>query len=134
MSSTTRLALSPIACVFTWKPCLIATSAVPSMSSGVSSVSPWLSGRSTYGSSSHAPCEPSAPSIWRRQIDGALGSHGAWLLEPYVDLPESHGLTLETPEDIEGTAEVAIKHGFQVNTHAIGDRANRVVLDIYERV
>jgi hypothetical protein len=70
----------------------------------------------------------------KRQIDGALGSHGAWLLEPYVDLPESHGLTLETPEDIEGTAEVAIKHGFQVNTHAIGDRANRVVLDIYERV
>ena len=70
----------------------------------------------------------------KRQIDGALGSHGAWLLEPYIDLPESHGLTLETPEDIEGTAEVAIKHGFQVNTHAIGDRANRVVLDIYERV
>ena len=69
----------------------------------------------------------------KRQIDGALGSHGAWLLEPYVDLPESRGLTLETPEDIEGTATVAIKHGFQVNTHAIGDRANRVVLDIYER-
>ncbi|MDF2771754.1 MAG: Amidohydrolase 3 [Geminicoccaceae bacterium] len=70
----------------------------------------------------------------KRQIDGALGSHGAWLLEPYIDLPESHGLTLETPEDIEGTANVAIKHGFQVNTHAIGDRANRVVLDIYEKV
>ena len=70
----------------------------------------------------------------KRQIDGALGSHGAWLLEPYIDLPESHGLTLETPEDIEGTARVAIKHGFQVNTHAIGDRANRVVLDIYDRV
>jgi predicted amidohydrolase YtcJ len=69
----------------------------------------------------------------KRQIDGALGSHGAWLLEPYLDLPESHGLTLETPEDIEGTATVAIKHGFQVNTHAIGDRANREVLDIYER-
>jgi predicted amidohydrolase YtcJ len=70
----------------------------------------------------------------KRQIDGALGSHGAWLLEPYIDLPESHGLTLETVKDVEGTAEVAIKHGFQVNTHAIGDRANREVLDIYERV
>ena len=70
----------------------------------------------------------------KRQIDGALGSHGAWLLEPYLDLPESRGLTLESPEDIEGTANVAIEHGFQVNTHAIGDRANRVVLDIYERV
>jgi predicted amidohydrolase YtcJ len=70
----------------------------------------------------------------KRQIDGALGSHGAWLLEPYIDLPESRGLTLETPADVEGTANVAIKHGFQVNTHAIGDRANREVLDIYERV
>ncbi|MGH7506308.1 MAG: amidohydrolase, partial [Longimicrobiales bacterium] len=70
----------------------------------------------------------------KRQIDGALGSHGAWLLEPYEDLPTSAGLNLEDPADIEGTARVAIKHGFQVNTHAIGDRANREVLDIYQRV
>lgn len=69
----------------------------------------------------------------KRQIDGALGSHGAWLLESYVD-HEGPGLTLEDPKDVEGTAEIAIKHGFQVNTHAIGDRANREVLDIYERV
>ena len=70
----------------------------------------------------------------KRQIDGALGAHGAWLLEPYLDLPETTGLVLETVEDITGTAEVAVKHGFQVNTHAIGDRANREVLDIYEDV
>ncbi len=70
----------------------------------------------------------------KRQIDGALGSHGAWLLEPYEDMTESVGLVLETVEDITGTAHVAIKHGFQVNTHAIGDRANREVLDIYESV
>jgi hypothetical protein len=70
----------------------------------------------------------------KRQIDGALGAHGAWLLEPYLDMPASAGLTLEEPADIEGTARVAIKHGFQVNTHAIGDRANREVLDIYQRV
>ena len=70
----------------------------------------------------------------KRQIDGALGSHGAWLLEPYEDMPTSEGLVLETVEDITGTAHVAIKHGFQVNTHAIGDRANREVLDIYEAV
>lgn len=69
----------------------------------------------------------------KRQIDGALGSHGAWLFEPYVDLPRSTGLVLESPEDINGTADVAIKHGFQVNTHAIGDRANYEVLNIYER-
>jgi len=70
----------------------------------------------------------------KRQIDGALGAHGAWLLEPYVDLPETSGLVLETVKDITGTAEVAVKHGFQVNTHAIGDRANRETLDIYEKV
>ncbi|MGB5352288.1 MAG: amidohydrolase [Woeseia sp.] len=70
----------------------------------------------------------------KRQIDGALGAHGAWLLEPYVDLPSTAGLVLEPVEDIEGTARVAVKHGFQVNTHAIGDRANRETLDIYERI
>lgn len=69
----------------------------------------------------------------KRQIDGALGPRGAWLLEPYDDLHTSSGLALESPADIEETARVAIKHGFQVNTHAIGDRANREVLDIYER-
>ncbi|MEQ8207642.1 MAG: amidohydrolase, partial [Woeseia sp.] len=70
----------------------------------------------------------------KRQIDGALGAHGAWLLEPYVDLPDTAGLVLEPVADIEGTARVAVKHGFQVNTHAIGDRANRETLDIYERI
>ena len=68
----------------------------------------------------------------KRQIDGALGPHGAWLLEPYQDL-DSTGLNLETVEEIEGTAAIAIEQGFQVNTHAIGDRANREVLDLYQR-
>ncbi len=70
----------------------------------------------------------------KRQIDGALGAHGAWLLEPYEDLPTSTGLVLEPLEEIERTAEIAIEQGFQVNTHAIGDRGNRETLDIYERV
>ncbi|MEJ2205962.1 MAG: amidohydrolase [Gemmatimonadota bacterium] len=69
----------------------------------------------------------------KRQIDGALGSHGAWLLEPYADMPGSTGLAVEDPADIEETARLAAELGFQVNTHAIGDRANREVLDIYER-
>jgi predicted amidohydrolase YtcJ len=70
----------------------------------------------------------------KRQIDGALGSHGAWLLEPYEDMPQSTGLVLEPVEDITRTCEIAAKHGFQVNTHAIGDRANREVLDIYQKI
>jgi predicted amidohydrolase YtcJ len=70
----------------------------------------------------------------KQQIDGALGSHGAWLLAPYVDLPSSTGLNLKPIAAFEATARVAIAHGFQVNTHAIGDRANREVLDVYERI
>ncbi len=70
----------------------------------------------------------------KKQVDGALGAHGAWLLEPYDDLPDSDGLVLETVEDIEATAELAARHGYQLNTHAIGDRAVREILDLYERV
>jgi predicted amidohydrolase YtcJ len=69
----------------------------------------------------------------KRQIDGALGAHGAWLLEPYEDMPETAGLVLEPVSEIERTAEIAVANGFQVNTHAIGTRANRETLDIYER-
>lgn len=69
----------------------------------------------------------------KRSIDGALGSHGAWLLEPYEDLPSSAGLNTAPVDDVEGTAEIAARHGFQLNVHAIGDRANREVLDLYER-
>ena len=69
----------------------------------------------------------------KRQVDGALGAHGAWLLEPYDDMPSSDGLVLEEVPDIEETARIALQHGFQLNTHAIGDRGNREVLDLYER-
>jgi predicted amidohydrolase YtcJ len=66
-------------------------------------------------------------------IDGALGPHGAWLLEPYEDMPTSRGLSLVEPASVARTAELAIANGYQFNVHAIGDRANREVLDIYER-
>jgi predicted amidohydrolase YtcJ/ABC-type nitrate/sulfonate/bicarbonate transport system substrate-binding protein len=69
----------------------------------------------------------------KRQLDGALGAHGAWMLEPYADLPQSSGLVLEPVADIEETARLAIQHSYQLNVHAIGDRANREVLDLYER-
>jgi predicted amidohydrolase YtcJ len=68
----------------------------------------------------------------KRQIDGALGSRGAWLLEPYTDSPNSSGLNTEDPADIRKTAELAIQHGYQLCVHAIGDRANREVLNIFE--
>ncbi len=68
----------------------------------------------------------------KRSIDGALGSRGAWLLEPYSDLPGSSGLNTATVEDVIQTAAIARKHGVQLCVHAIGDRANREVLDIFE--
>jgi len=69
----------------------------------------------------------------KRQVDGALGPRGAWLLAPYADKPDSPGLNTEDPADIRKTAELAIQHGFQLCVHAIGDRANRETLDIYEQ-
>jgi predicted amidohydrolase YtcJ len=68
----------------------------------------------------------------KRLIDGALGAHGAWLLEPYADLPTSTGLNTEPVEEMKATAKFAIENGFQLATHAIGDRGNRETLDIYE--
>jgi len=68
----------------------------------------------------------------KRGIDGALGAHGAWLLEPYADLPSSIGLNTGSVESIQETARLAIENGFQLCTHAIGDRANRETLNIYE--
>lgn len=65
-------------------------------------------------------------------IDGALGSRGAWLLEPYADLAGKTGLATVQPSVVQRTAELAIANGFQLNVHAIGDRANREVLNIYE--
>ena len=67
----------------------------------------------------------------KRMVDGALGSHSAWLLEPYADDASTTGLVVDTPAVISRTAEIAIARGFQLNTHAIGDRANREVLDLY---
>jgi hypothetical protein len=68
----------------------------------------------------------------KRLIDGALGAHGAWLLEPYADLPGSTGLNTESIEEMKATAKFAIENDFQLATHAIGDRGNRETLDIYE--
>jgi predicted amidohydrolase YtcJ len=65
-------------------------------------------------------------------LDGALGPHGAWLLEPYADLPSSLGLNTNPVEVAEETARIAIENGFQFCVHCIGDRANRETLNIFE--
>lgn len=64
--------------------------------------------------------------------DGALGSRGAWLLEPYSDRHETVGMPTISMDTVLKTSREALKAGFQVCSHAIGDRANREVLDRYE--
>ena len=70
----------------------------------------------------------------KRFIDGALGTRTAWMFEPYADQPDTAGLCVAEPEAIEATCRLAVEHGMQMCVHAIGDRANREVLDLYERV
>ena len=70
----------------------------------------------------------------KRHLDGALGTHGAWLLRPYEDRPDSSGLPQISIGDLRETAAIAYQNGFQLNTHAIGDRANREALSIYESI
>jgi predicted amidohydrolase YtcJ len=65
--------------------------------------------------------------------DGAMGSRGAWFLEPYSDRPGWTGLPQYTEDQLFEMDKEAVQHGFQVGTHAIGDAANRAVLNAYER-
>jgi len=70
-------------------------------------------------------------SIGEKVLDGALGTHGGWLLEPYSDMPESYGLNVVPLEEIEASARLAMQHDYQMAIQGIGDRAYRELLDIY---
>ncbi|MEZ4912000.1 MAG: amidohydrolase [Saprospiraceae bacterium] len=70
----------------------------------------------------------------KSEIDGALGSFGAWLLEPYNDKTNFRGQNTTDIFEVKKIADLAIKHDMQLCVHAIGDRANRVTLDIYESI
>ncbi len=69
--------------------------------------------------------------IGEKVLDGALGTHGGWLLEPYTDMPRSNGLNVVPIEEIEASAKLAIEHGYQMAIQGIGDRAYRELLNIY---
>ncbi len=70
----------------------------------------------------------------KQYIDGALGSRGAWLLEPYSDLPSTSGSNVTPVSMLDSIDELAVNEGFQMCTHAIGDKGNREVLDLYEKI
>jgi predicted amidohydrolase YtcJ len=85
---------------------------------------------------SHAPLPSKASSRFEMRaiklfIDGAMGSRGGLLFEPYSDDPGNKGLLLIDPKVLEATTAEALRHGWQVATHAIGDRGNALVLDAY---
>ncbi len=67
-------------------------------------------------------------------MDGALGAFGAWLLAPYEDKPNFIGQNVTPITEIKKVADIAIQQDLQLCTHAIGDRGNRMVLDIYEQI
>ena len=60
--------------------------------------------------------------------DGALGSRGAWLKQPYSDKPDTTGLEFHSDAEMRSLADTAASHGFQIATHAIGDAANAQVI------
>lgn len=64
--------------------------------------------------------------------DGALGSRGACLLKPYSDAPNTSGIMLITPDKLREICNIAYQNGYQINTHCIGDSANRLVLNVYK--
>lgn len=66
-------------------------------------------------------------------VDGALGSRGAALIEPYTDSPDSRGMVITKEEEIKLVTQDALENNYQVLTHAIGDRGNKIVLNAYER-
>jgi predicted amidohydrolase YtcJ len=66
-------------------------------------------------------------------FDGALGSRGAALLAPYADAPETSGYLTQKESELAPLFEEALRKGVQIETHAIGDRANRIILDLYEK-
>ena len=70
--------------------------------------------------------------IGEKVLDGALGTHGGWLLESYTDLPRSFGLNVTPVPEIRHSAELAIKHDYQLAIQGIGDRAARELFNIYE--
>ena len=68
----------------------------------------------------------------KRAVDGALGSRGAWMIRPYADL-ETTGMNTDGPEDLRRSAELAVQYDYQLCIHAIGDRGNREVLNVFEQ-
>ena len=71
---------------------------------------------------------------FKAYLDGALGSRGALLKKPYSDDKKNKGITITTKEDLFELAKKLSIEGFQLNTHAIGDKANQIVLDVYNYI
>ncbi|PSQ71514.1 MAG: amidohydrolase [Bacteroidetes bacterium QH_2_64_26] len=71
-------------------------------------------------------------SIGEVTVDGALGSRSAWMLEPYNDAPDDTGINVTSMDRVREIAKIGLEEDYQIAVHAIGDRANRETLDLYE--
>lgn len=85
------------------------------------------------GDIAREPCDGVTVGGIKLYMDGALGSRGAALLAPYSDAPDSRGLLLGDAQQLLPLLVTALRQGVQIETHAIGDRGNRLTLDLYER-
>ncbi|MBX3695038.1 MAG: amidohydrolase family protein [Steroidobacteraceae bacterium] len=85
------------------------------------------------GDIAREPCDGVTVGGIKLYMDGALGSRGAALLAPYSDAPDSRGLLLGDAQQLLPLLLTALRQGVQIETHAIGDRGNRLTLDLYER-
>ena len=99
----------------------------------------------TYMTASEAADAKLAPTPWlygdrlrligvKLFADGALGSRGAWLKQPYADMPDTRGLQFHSDAELLKLADEAAAHGFQIATHAIGDAANAQIIGVYEQL
>ena len=99
----------------------------------------------TYMTASDAAESNQAPTQWlygdhlrlvgvKLFADGALGSRGAWLKQPYADKPDTRGLQFHSDAELLGLADAAAGKGFQIATHAIGDAANAQIISVYEQL
>lgn len=93
----------------------------------------WLAGLDGLAARSITPADRYVLAGVKLYVDGALGSRGAALLQPYADRPEHRGALMHAADDFTELVTAILEHGLQVASHAIGDLGNRTIIDAYER-
>jgi hypothetical protein len=112
---------------------LAANDSLPLRVHGYASESWWSAGLDRLTRASVSPTDRYALAGVKLYVDGALGSRGAALIEPYADRPEHSGALMHEPQQFAELVSAILERGFQVASHAIGDLGNRTIIDAYAR-